>query len=89
MIEKPRPCHCHPVPEHLWTTHYGAVDPATTHEFNPLCPEHGDYAEAELTPTQRRALALLVDSYESAGFIDGLLSSLRATTSSDRHPAGQ
>lgn len=33
-------CTCFPVPEEYWTTHYGAVDPATTHEPNPECPVH-------------------------------------------------
>lgn len=33
-------CTCFPVPEKYWTTHYGAVDPATTMEPNPECPEH-------------------------------------------------
>jgi hypothetical protein len=34
-------CECSPVPEYLWTTHYGAVDPVTTIEYEPSCPVHG------------------------------------------------
>ena len=34
-------CECPWVDPSLWTTHYGAVDPATTHEYNPNCPVHG------------------------------------------------
>lgn len=30
-------CKCFPVPSEYWTTHYGAVDPATTHDPNPEC----------------------------------------------------
>jgi len=30
-------CQCFPVPSEYWTTHYGAVDPATTHDPNPEC----------------------------------------------------
>lgn len=33
-------CTCFPVPPEYWTTHYGAVDPATMFEPNPECPEH-------------------------------------------------
>lgn len=33
-------CTCYPVPEEYWTTHYGAVDPATTMEPNYDCPVH-------------------------------------------------
>lgn len=33
-------CTCWEVDPKYWTTHYGAVDPATTHEPNPECPEH-------------------------------------------------
>lgn len=35
-------CTCFPVPPEYWTTHYGAVDPATTLEPNPECSEHFD-----------------------------------------------
>jgi hypothetical protein len=34
-------CLCWLVPERMWTTHYGAVEPGSTHEFNPDCPVHG------------------------------------------------
>lgn len=34
-------CLCWPLPESMWTTHYGAVEPGSTHEFNPGCPVHG------------------------------------------------
>lgn len=34
-------CECPWVDPSLWTTHYGAVDPATTQEYNPDCPVHG------------------------------------------------
>jgi len=36
-----RTCLCFEVPESMWTTHYGAVEPGSTHEFNPDCPVHG------------------------------------------------
>lgn len=36
------PCECWPVPEKYHTTHYGATDPATTHQWNPDCPAHSD-----------------------------------------------
>lgn len=35
-------CECFELPSKYWTTHYGAVDPATTHEYNPECPQHGE-----------------------------------------------
>lgn len=35
-------CECWVTPEHMWTTHYGAVEPGSQLEFNPDCPEHGD-----------------------------------------------
>jgi hypothetical protein len=35
-------CLCWPVPPSMWTTHYGAVEPGSTHEYNPDCPEHGE-----------------------------------------------
>lgn len=34
-------CECWVTPEHLWTTHYGAVEPGSQLEFNPDCPKHG------------------------------------------------
>lgn len=34
-------CLCWEVPERMWTTYGSAVDPATTHQFNPDCPAHG------------------------------------------------
>lgn len=39
-------CTCPPVDPSLWTTHYGAVDPATTHEFDPICHVHGYSSQA-------------------------------------------
>lgn len=79
-VRAERPCHCAPVPEHLWTTHYGAVDPATTHEYNPLCPEHGEYSEVELSPAQRKAMLLLENSYESYRFLTALLDRIQNPT---------
>lgn len=35
-------CECFPLHEKFHTTHYGATDPNTTHEYNPECPKHGD-----------------------------------------------
>ena len=34
-------CKCWVTPEHMWTTHYGAVEPGSQLEYNPECPEHG------------------------------------------------
>ena len=34
-------CTCPAVDPSLWTTHYGAVDPATMSEWEPTCPAHG------------------------------------------------
>lgn len=34
-------CECWVTPESMWTTHYGAVEPGSTIEYNPECPEHG------------------------------------------------
>jgi hypothetical protein len=39
-------CLCWEVPEHLWTTYGSAVDPATTHEYNPDCPVDGEKVAA-------------------------------------------
>lgn len=33
-------CTCFELPPEMWTTHYGAVEPGSTHEPNPDCPEH-------------------------------------------------
>ncbi|ASZ75152.1 hypothetical protein PBI_TREYKAY_83 [Mycobacterium phage TreyKay] len=33
-------CTCPWVDPSLWTTHYGAVEPGSTREHNPLCPVH-------------------------------------------------
>lgn len=33
-------CTCPWVDPSLWTTHYGAVEPGSTQEHNPLCPVH-------------------------------------------------
>jgi hypothetical protein len=38
-------CTCHPVPEHLHTTHYGATEPGSTLEPDYDCPVH--FAESE------------------------------------------
>lgn len=35
-----RACTCHWVDPKYWTTHYGAVEPGSTMEPNPDCPEH-------------------------------------------------
>ena len=42
-------CTCFPVGPQYWTTHYGAVDPATTLEPNPECPEHFPQTRIEWT----------------------------------------
>ena len=34
-------CECWVTPEHMWTTHYGAVEPGSQVEYNPDCPLHG------------------------------------------------
>jgi hypothetical protein len=34
-------CTCPWVDESMWTTHYGAVEPASQREYDPGCPEHG------------------------------------------------
>lgn len=39
-IRRPPECECPEAPEHLWTTHYGAVDPGSMIEHNPECPVH-------------------------------------------------
>jgi hypothetical protein len=40
-VTQPTPrCTCHPVPEHLHTTHYGATEPGITLEPDPGCPVH-------------------------------------------------
>ena len=39
-------CLCWEVPAHLWTTYGSAVDPATTHEYNPDCPVDGERVAA-------------------------------------------
>lgn len=33
-------CLCWPTPPHMWTTHYGAVEPGSAIERNPDCPAH-------------------------------------------------
>ena len=44
-------CECFVVPEAMWTTHYGAVEPGSQVEWNPDCPKHGDAdTPAEVTP---------------------------------------
>ena len=35
-------CECWVTPEHMWTTHYGAVEPGSQVENNPRCPKHGE-----------------------------------------------
>lgn len=40
QMELPLDCTCPWVPEKYWTTHYGAVDPATQQEWDPNCPQH-------------------------------------------------
>ena len=34
-------CECWVTPEHMWTTHCGAVEPGSQVEYNPECPKHG------------------------------------------------
>lgn len=50
------PCTCVPVPPEYHTTHYGATDPATTHEWDPSCPQHRaedwERLQAELVPAE-------------------------------------
>ena len=46
----PPECECREVPEHLWTTYAGAVDPTTRFEDNPECPEHGDVSSPKHRP---------------------------------------
>lgn len=53
-------CLCQEVPESMWTTHYGAVEPGSTHEFNPDCPVHGPDVAAAGARTHRAALLNLV-----------------------------
>ena len=38
-------CTCPWTPEHLWTRHYGAVEPGSQRELDPFCPVHGDAME--------------------------------------------
>lgn len=40
-------CTCTQTPPEQWTTHYGAVDPASQLEWDPDCPEHGETAAAD------------------------------------------
>ena len=35
-------CECWVTPEHMWTTHYGAVEPGSQVQYNPRCPKHGE-----------------------------------------------
>jgi hypothetical protein len=42
------PCDCPYLPERMWTSHYGAVEPGSQFDWNPFCPVHGEtpiYAE--------------------------------------------
>lgn len=45
-------CLCFEVPENMWTTHYGAVEPGSTHDFNPDCPVHGHGSPAAKSSTR-------------------------------------
>ena len=40
-------CECFELDPKYHTTHYGATDPATTHEWNPDCPVHRPYTPSE------------------------------------------
>ena len=42
-------CECPWMPEHMWTRHYGAIEPGSTQEYNPECPVHGE-AQAASVP---------------------------------------
>lgn len=53
----PPECECPEVPERLWTTHYGAVDPGSMIEHNPECPVHRiDPKDSRLPDSWARAL---------------------------------
>jgi hypothetical protein len=42
-------CTCYWVDPKYWTTHYGAVEPGSTMEPNPDCPEHFPQTRIEWT----------------------------------------
>lgn len=48
QVHHPVKCTCWIVPEKYWTTHYGAVEPGSTHEWNPDCRMHPADDGAEL-----------------------------------------
>ena len=64
----PPECECREVPEHLWMTYGGYVDPVTQIEYNPECPEHGEVsspkrlADAEAAAEYWRAEANAIGS---------------------------
>lgn len=41
QVEQVERCTCPWVDPKYWTTHYGAVEPGSTQEYDPTCPIHG------------------------------------------------
>lgn len=72
----PPECECREVPEHLWTTYGGYVDPVTQIEYNPECPERGEVsspkrlADAEAAAEYWRAEAEEADARGRSWFYE-------------------
>ncbi|MGD7788192.1 hypothetical protein ACQCX2_07690 [Propionibacteriaceae bacterium Y1700] len=58
-------CACPWVDPKYWTTHYGAIDPASTQEYEPTCPVHGELrAEVESLREKLARVEALADDYQ-------------------------
>ncbi len=51
----------------MWTTHYGAADPASQQEWNPYCPEHGNPRAVGTDPLQMPFLTMVSAFYLNTG----------------------
>ncbi|QFG08471.1 hypothetical protein I5H09_gp020 [Mycobacterium phage Yunkel11] len=73
-------CTCPYVDPSLWTTHYGAVEPGSAQEHNPLCPVHPAAAVFELPsggvaivprdPQPVTSVGVLGDEWVQLGYVD-------------------
>lgn len=43
------PCRCWPTPEEQHFVYYGITEPGSAWEYNPYCPEHGDFPRWRIT----------------------------------------
>lgn len=77
-------CECFVTDQKYWSSHHGIIEPGSTMEFNPDCPEHGSQTK-EPHADRAKMKAQLLSYFELNDYLDdwAIFGPQSASTTSD------